>query len=161
MKKNLIAIILTALVSSACAQIGQSVKVLEIPECAYVEITEVDGIEEQTTQVIDRDTFLMMAKCVEAEAGNQDMLGKRLVVDVILNRVDHEAWPDDIEGVIKQKNQFAVYPRAMERTVPSEETYQACWMELEHRTDTQIMYFASCGYIGKPAYKHGAHYFCY
>lgn len=161
MKKSIIAIILAALVSSACAHIGKAAKVLEIPEVPYVEITEVDGIEEQTTQVIDRDTLIMMAKCVEAEAGNQDMLGKRLVVDVILNRVDHDRWPNDIESVIKQKNQFVVYPTAMERVVPSEETYEACIMELEHRTDTQIMYFAACGYIGAPAYKHGGHYFCY
>ena len=149
MKSKILAFIIKAILTSACLQIGSTIESLEEPLTYTTEAT------------IDRDTFLMLAKCVEAEAGNQDMLGKRLVVDVVLNRVDDDMWPDDIEAVIAQKNQFAVYPSAMSNTVPSEETYQACWMELEHRTDTQIMYFAASGYIGAPAYKHGDHYFSY
>ena len=150
MKSTIIALLIKTILMGACIQIGEAIKAAEMPELTYT-----------TEATIDRDTFIMMAQCVEAEAGNQDLLGKRLVVDVILNRVDADVWPDDIEAVIAQKNQFAVYPSAMSKTVPSEETYQACWMELEHRTDTQIMYFAASGYISAPAYKHGGHYFSY
>ncbi len=46
------------------------------------------------------DSLEILAVCVEAEAGNQSLDGKRMVVDVILNRVDHPDWPDSIEGVI-------------------------------------------------------------
>lgn len=106
------------------------------------------------------EDFTMLAKCVEAEAGSQDLMGKRLVADVILNRVESSAWPNTIEGVITQDRQFMVYPSCMGKA-PSEETIEACLMELEHRTDTQIMYFAASGYISTPAYKHGNHYFSY
>ncbi|MBO7325887.1 MAG: cell wall hydrolase [Clostridia bacterium] len=106
------------------------------------------------------DDFYLLARCVEAEAGNQDQTGKRLVAAVILNRVESSAWPDTIEGVITQERQFEVYPNSMNKA-PSEETVEACLMELEERTDEEIIYFASSGYIGAPAYKHGNHYFGY
>ena len=106
------------------------------------------------------EDFTMLAKCVEAEAGSQDLMGKRLVADVILNRVESSAWPNTIGGVITQDGQFMVYPSCMSRT-PSEETIEACLMELEERTDAEIMYFAASGYISTPAYKHGNHYFSY
>lgn len=51
----------------------------------------------------------LIAKCVESEAGNQNDLGKRLVVDVILNRVDSERFPDDVESVISQKYHFTTF----------------------------------------------------
>jgi spore germination cell wall hydrolase CwlJ-like protein len=41
------------------------------------------------------DQLELLALCVEAEAGNQDQMGKRLVVDVILNRVDSPNYPND------------------------------------------------------------------
>lgn len=112
----------------------------------------VDGME---------DDFTLLAKCVEAEAGSQDLTGKRLVAGVILNRVESSTFPDTIEGVITQDRQFMVYPAAMSKTTPSDETIKACLMELEERTDTEIMYFTSSGYISEPAYKYGSHYFSY
>lgn len=44
------------------------------------------------------DSLELLAICVEAEAGNQGLQGKRLVADVILNRAeDHSGqWPDTI-----------------------------------------------------------------
>lgn len=125
------------------------------------------GLDDTATAIsvepsMDMETVFFMAKCVEAEAGNQDLLGKRLVVDVIFNRVDSKSFPDTVEGVISQKGQFAVYPATMERTVPSEETYEAIMIELKNRTDAEIMYFNCGGYnSSKPAYKHGDHYFGY
>ena len=106
------------------------------------------------------DDFTLLAKCVEAEAGTQDLMGKRLVADVILNRVESSAWPNTIEGVISQDRQFMVYPY-LSKTTPSQETIEACMMESGERVDTEIIYFTSCGYISKPAYKHGNHYFSY
>ena len=111
------------------------------------------------------DALWFMAICVEAEAGNQDILGKRLVVDVIFNRVDSPKFPNDIKAVIMQKNQFSAYSDgSMERiTEPSEETLEAIEMELEHRIDSKLLYFRTSDYHSfcTPAYKHGDHYFGY
>ena len=71
----------------------------------------------------ERSDIDLIAACVEAEAGNQDLTGKRLVADVILNRVDSEDFPDTIEGVISQPRHFATYWNgAIDRAEPSEET---------------------------------------
>ena len=144
---------------------GEQVKevhVLNIPDETVVEVmqeTPVDLIEEAYY-----DSLEMLACCVEAEAGNQDYLGKRLVVDVILNRVESERFPNDIPSVITQKGQFAVHSSgAMYRAIPSEETYAAVREELKHRTDTEILFFSAHNYnkCCTPAYQHQDHYFGY
>ncbi len=44
---------------------------------------------------------------VAAEAGGCDMIGQILVANVVLNRVNDSAFPDSIEAVVYQKNQFS------------------------------------------------------
>ena len=104
----------------------------------------------------------LIAACVEAEAGNQDLTGKRLVADVILNRVDDKNFPDTVEGVISQPRHFATYWNgAMDKAEPSEETFQAVRMEMEERSYPGLLYFDSEGYLpyGTPWKKVGDHYF--
>lgn len=106
-----------------------------------------------------------MAKCVEAEAGNQDLLGKRMVVDVILNRMNDSSgeWPDTIVDVITQPYQFSSYwDGAMDRVKEiSEETWEAIYIELEEIAYPYIYYFTSEGFhkYGTPWKKVGDHYF--
>lgn len=111
------------------------------------------------------DSLELLAICVEAEAGNQGWQGKRLVADVILNRVEDKTgqWPDTITGVISQKNQFTSFWDGNMAGIwePSEETYQAVRMEVEQRAYPGIYYFREGewpGY-GTPWEKVGAHYF--
>lgn len=129
---------------------------------------EIEPIVEEIPEPIQQEYFLneleVLAHCVEAEAGNQDILGKRLVVDVVLNRVDSDKFPNDIISVITQESQFSVVDNGMIDIVePSESTWEAIWLEIEHRTDTTALYFSA----GKPHgwlnnyYLHGAHYFGY
>ena len=110
------------------------------------------------------DALDLLAMVVQAEAGNQDLLGKRLVVDVILNRVDSDKFPNDLESVLRQSGQFSVVASgAIYKNTPSDETIEAIKMELEERTDTEIMFFCAGGYNSccEPAYKYGDHYFGY
>ena len=107
----------------------------------------------------------LMAKCVEAEAGNQDLLGKRMVVDVILNRMHDSSgeWPDTIVDVITQPYQFSTYWNgAIDRVEEiSDETWEAIYIELEEITYPDIYYFTSEGFhkYGTPWEKVGDHYF--
>lgn len=135
----------------------KEIHVLKMPEET---VTEQESIESR--DVPTYDSLEMLAKCVQAEAGNQGLLGKRLVVDVILNRVDSDRFPNTVEGVISQRGQFSVYPSMMNR-VPDEETYQAICMELSNRTDADILFFSAHKYNSccTPAYQHGDHYFGY
>ena len=104
----------------------------------------------------------LMARCVEAEAGNQSMLGKRMVVDVILNRVDDSDFPDSVAAVITQKNAFTSYwDGRMTNIQPSQDTYDAIAMELKERSYPNIFYFSYEGYskYGTDWMKVEDHYF--
>lgn len=125
------------------------------------EITlEVETLEEKEDgfdKAID-----LMARCIEAEAGNQSSLGKRLVADVILNRVQSEAFPDSIEGVITQPGQFGVVANgSINEVTSSEETMQAVLTEMNGRIDEEIIYFQAGRFsqFGEPAYQVDKHYF--
>ena len=48
----------------------------------------------------------MLMRIAQAEAGNQGIFGMELVMMVVLNRVEDEAFPNTIEGVIFQEGQF-------------------------------------------------------
>ena len=104
----------------------------------------------------------LMARVVEAEAGDQNLLGKRMVADVILNRVRDEEFPDTIADVIFEKNAFAVIDNGMyEQVEVSEETWTAVEMELEEVSFPGLFYFCSTGFHehGTPWNKIGDHYF--
>ena len=134
------------------------------PETAfYVQIREhrAELTEELEVETLEKQMELF-CKCVEAEAGNQSLLGKRLVCDVILNRVASPDFPDGIEGVINQENQFSVVANgAIDRVTVSDETRQAVIMEMNERIDTEIIYFKAGGYpkFGEPVYQVDQHYF--
>lgn len=108
------------------------------------------------------ETLELMARCMEAEAGNQGYEGKRLVAAVILNRVNHPNFPDTVRGVITQKYAFTSYWNgAMDRAEPTEETWDAMDDEIRERSNTKILYFTCEGYseYGTPWKKIGDHYF--
>ena len=110
----------------------------------------------------DHPELYILANCVEAEAGNQDDLGKRYVCDVILNRVDDPDFPNTITGVITQKYHFTSYwDGGMDRWKPTEETIEICREELKGRVNAQIIFFTAGAFnpYGTDAFIHGDHYF--
>ena len=164
--KNYISIIIT--VASVIMALASKVEAREIKEVHFLNIpeeTQEEVLQEPVNHepVVLYDNIDMLAKCVEAEAGNQGLLGKRLVVDVILNRVDSDRFPNDVASVISQRGQFAVYPNAMSRVTVTQETLDAIVLELSNRTDSQILFFTAGRYNKYciPAYQHGDHYFGY
>lgn len=137
---------------------------LWIDKALSVHAQEGNGeVSEELEEEMYYDSLELLAVCVEAEAGNQGLDGKRMVVDVILNRVDHPDWPDSITGVIMDPYEFASYWDGGMDSVwePSEETFQAVQMELESRTWPGLYYFTSNGWskYGVPWKKVGDHYF--
>ncbi len=53
---------------------------------------------------ITREDYENLLRIVEAEASGEDETGKLLVANVVLNRVESEAFPDTITEVIFEKN---------------------------------------------------------
>lgn len=122
----------------------------------------VEDTPEEIAEEMYYDSLELLAMCVEAEAGNQDLLGKRMVAGVILNRVEDPDWPDTIEGVIKKPYEISTWWNGrIEAAVPSEESYLAVQMELKERSYPGLFYFTAGGYseYGTPWGKVGDHYF--
>lgn len=104
----------------------------------------------------------VLARCVEAEAGNQSIDVKRAVISVILNRVDDDAWPDTIGEVIADPYEFATYWNgAMDEVEPSVSTYEAISLEMETRSYPGLFYFDMDAYLpyGTPYARMGDLYF--
>lgn len=53
---------------------------------------------------VSESDYYWLTKIVEAEAGDQDDIGKMLVVNVIINRVNSDRFPNTIKSVIFQNN---------------------------------------------------------
>lgn len=108
------------------------------------------------------DSYYLLCACVEAEAEGETLDGKRLVADVILNRVDSAIYPDTVGGVISQPYQFTPYWDGRINSVSvSEETEKAVQMELLERGYPSLIYFRAGRYsdYGTPWRKVGNHYF--
>lgn len=106
----------------------------------------------------------LLAKATNREAGNQSLTGQRAVVEVILNRVMDDKFPNTIEEVLYQPGQFATASMLAD-TIPNEEQYKA--VDLTLRTSTPILepyvlFFATELPDWQTKYeKIGAHYFGY
>ena len=139
-----------------------TVKPIEV-SIEEVEVTKVAEATPEPTPTKAYDSIDLIALCTEAEAGNQDLEGKRLVVDVILNRVDDPDFPNTVREVITQLNQFETWSNgAINRVDPSESTIEAVNLELSSRLNYEILYFTAGGYgkYGTHWRKVGDHYFC-
>ena len=122
-------------------------------------ITLVNSTE---TDTFNHNDYEYMAKCVLAEAGNQDEYGKRLVIDVILNRTENTAFPNTVNDVINQSGQFEVVSNGtIYNQIPDDYIYNLIDQEINNRTDSEILYFKTLGYhsFAEPVLNHEAHYF--
>jgi len=136
-----------------------------VEKYTYLHHTTIEIEQEEIRNEIMYGEVELLAILIQAEAGNQDELGKRYVVDVVLNRVDDKRFPDTIEEVINQDKQFSVikdgaYDKA-EWTV-CEDCFTIALDEYTGpRKNTEILYFTSGEYnsSGTPAFKYGSHYF--
>lgn len=118
--------------------------------------------EEPSEPLATREEIELLALCVMAEAEGECEYGQRLVIDVVLNRVDNPHFPDTIYDVIYQKNQFAgMYGDRIARCYVKDELVQLVEEELENRTNEDVVFFRTGYYhsYGVPMFQVGAHYF--
>lgn len=143
-----------------------AVDTLNIAEISVLEQTTVKSIN-KNENTLNSAEFDLLARCVEAEAGDQDFKGVCFAVDVILNRA--EQWGLTITEVINQKTpsgkhwQFEVVENGrINKVTPSEKTIKAVKQELQERLNTDILYFCMYDWFSGWAtfcFKHGGHYF--
>ena len=104
----------------------------------------------------------LLALVTMAEAEGESEEGKRLVIDTILNRVDHWYWPDTIHDVIYQSGQFtSMWNGRSNRCYVTDEVRKLVIEEMKSRTNTDVVYFTAGGYgkYGTRLFNVGNHYF--
>ena len=124
----------------------------------------IEDTEEQIQEEIKLGEMELLAQLVEAEAGNQCFEGKCLVVDVVLNRVESEEFPDTIEEVIFQDGQFSVAHNGRLENAGwhmQESDYTAVAYEMELHENKDVLYFNNSPVVaGKgEKFKVGGHWF--
>lgn len=158
----------TSSIVDSVAVVPQNIEKVNIDEPLVPTTCEIDLAEQ-----IEFENYMgeleLLANLVEAESGNQDLKGKRLVADVVLNRVESDRFPNTITEVIYQDYQFStVLDGALERASwhISDESFEAVRLEAlesEERLDEEVLFFTYGNYNPHcvPGYQHGAHYFGY
>ena len=104
----------------------------------------------------------LLARLTAAEAGGEPEEGKRLVIDTVLNRVDHWAFPDNVEDVICQPYHFSpVWNGGINCYDAQEEIVELIKEEMIERTNYEVIYFQAKSYsiYGTPLFEVGNHYF--
>lgn len=121
--------------------------------------------DEQIEEEIRLGEMELLAQLIEAEAGNQDMKGKRLVGDVVMNRC--KKFGRSVEEVIFEDFQFSCINDGGFDDAGwyiSEDSFEAAKLCYEGETlDNKIIFFTAGHYnpYCTPAYVYGAHYFGY
>lgn len=97
-----------------------------------------------------------------AEAEGECELGKRMVIDVILNRILSKHFPDSAYGVIYQPNQFSsMWNGRVDRCTVTDDVRQLVIEEAETRMNTYVVFFNAEDFseYGVPMFQIENHYF--
>ena len=122
-------------------------EIIEATEPPTTEAEEMLDSYISTLYSISHEDSQMLVRLAMAEAGNQDIYGKALVMVVVLNRVQDSQFPDTISEVIMQENQFTPVSNGVFYEVePDDECYEALnWVMLQGWDESQgALYFESC-----------------
>lgn len=102
------------------------------------------------------EEIVMIGKIVEHEAPHESELGQRLVIDTIMNRVEHGSFPDTVKGVLSQPGQYC-----NPKKYPPDYIYTLIAQEAVTRTNDQVLWYRTKRYhsYGIPIIQEGSHYF--
>ena len=128
-------------------------------DSTYCDVQTLQFVNE--TNLTDEEIDLI-ALVTMAEAESEGETGKRLVIDTILNRVDSPFFPNTVNDVIYQPNQFgSLWNGRMERAHATDEVRQLVTSELQSRTNYDVVYYREDNFAeyGVPRFCVGNHYF--
>ena len=114
--------------------------------------------------ILSENDRYLLALIAMAEAEGESELGKRLVIDTVLNRVDSCEFPNTIYEVIYQKNQFSSISDGRADKIKDQidtDIYRLVDDETYIRQNYEVLYFTAdhYGQYGSPAFSEGNHYF--
>lgn len=119
-------------------------------------------VEKEPNYPLTQEEIDLIALVTMGEAEGETELGKRLVIDTILNRIDHPSFPDTVYDVVYQPNQFSVmWNSRIERCYVMPEIVELVKEELLERTNYECVFFMAGEYskYGEPLFQECCHYF--
>lgn len=111
---------------------------------------------------LSQDEIDLIALITMGEAEGETELGKRLVIDTILNRLDSPDFPNSVYDVIYQPAQFSVvWNNRLDSCFVDSDVVDLVKEELSERTNTDVIFFMAGDYssYGTPLFKECCHYF--
>jgi N-acetylmuramoyl-L-alanine amidase len=91
---------------------------------------------------VNEEEKKLLARLVHAEAEGEPFVGKVAVAEVVLNRVEHDEFPDTIEEVIYQKNAFEPVQNGTINEPANNESIKAVEVALsEQKHEEELLYF--------------------
>ena len=123
---------------------------------------EPEVVEEVWPYPITQEEIDLIALVTMAEAEGETELGKRLVIDTILNRMDDPHFPDTVHDVVYYPNAFSVmWNGRIDRCYVMPEIVEFVKEELLNRTNHECVFFMAGGYskYGEPMFQECCHYF--
>ena len=144
--------------------LSQTMVRFQAPEIksAQVIFDEPKVVEEVWPYPITQEEIDLIALVTMAEAEGETELGKRLVIDTILNRMDDPHFPDTVYDVIYYPNAFSVmWNSRIDRCYVMPEIVELVKEELLNRTNYECVFFMAGGYsaYGEPMFQECCHYF--
>lgn len=130
------------------------IDIYEVPQVVYSDLS-IDGSNLIYDIDISQREVELIAKVTMAEAGSESDYMMRLVIDTILNRVDHDSFPDTIEDVIFQPSAFAPVETGWAWTFSvNEHIVDLIYQELYSRTNYECIAFRTDHYhnFGEPLF---------
>ena len=121
-----------------------------------VMLTSMEIVEEgnKWDMTLTDEEIKILQRITEAEASGQDLESKKNVTSTIINRINSESFPDDVESVVFQKSQFSpIGSGSYYQVEVTEETIQAVDEVLSNGITHECLYFFNMKYISSSKVK--------
>ncbi|WP_413465950.1 cell wall hydrolase [Metabacillus litoralis] len=100
------------------------------------------ALNKNQDNIISKEEQSLLARLVHAEAKGEPYIGKVAVANVVLNRVEHEQFPDTVKEVIYEKNAFEPVQNDSIKKPADKEAYKAVTDALALKeSDDESLYF--------------------
>lgn len=113
---------------------------------------------------LTEDEVNLLARIVMLEAGGESGKGQQAVVEVVLNRMYHEEFPDTLHKVLSQSGQFATWKnRNIKAATPTDKVYENINAVLTGETNIlpyETVYFGTSAQNERKQVTIGNHVFC-
>lgn len=155
MKKFISVVVVLLLVSSITVQannqpVVEVVDTQELPDIHYLTDEELSRLytckqdvrkSDSTIVELSQEDAWKMMKIAECE-DNTDSLSQAYIMTIVLNRLDSEDFPNDIDEILAQENQFSSYSDGRyAKAEPNVDSHYALYLVESGQVRTDYLFF--------------------